>query len=84
MTEANEFVANLLTASITQSQNITNQVIDNLEFEVIERRATIAAIRALMFRLLDSDYMPTPSAIERALYPSQSMVDAYKKSSPYS
>lgn len=63
------FVADILTAQAEMTQAATNAVIDGMEQDVIRLRATLAAVRDGVVALIDGDVMPTPRAIERALWP---------------
>jgi hypothetical protein len=72
-------VAQLLEANMTQTHAVTNAVIDNLTRNRDEANATLAAIRAGVFRLLSGPYMPTSEAIREALWPSADMVNAHRK-----
>lgn len=56
----------------------TNQLIDNLTAERDELQATLDAVRDLIQTKLEGDFMPTPLAITRALYPSDVVVDQYR------
>lgn len=67
-------VAELITASLTRTQQVTNQVIENLEAMNADLRAELSAVREEVLALLDGRYMPMPEAIRRALYPSRAAI----------
>lgn len=71
-------VADLITASLKQSQWTANTLIDNLTEDLAKAQAEIAAMRAVVSELLDGPYQPTSAAIERALYPSAAMIDRFR------
>jgi endonuclease III len=62
-------VAQILTAQADMTHAAVNTVIDNLNEDVIRLRATLAEVRDGVVALIDGDVMPTPRAIERALWP---------------
>lgn len=62
-------VAKILTAQADMTHAAVNTVIDNLNEDVIRLRATLAEVRDGVLDLITGDVMPTPRAIERALWP---------------
>lgn len=62
-------LADVMTASLRQTQEITNLVIDNLENDLRRERARNQVIVADIEALLSEKWMPTPDAIRMALYP---------------
>jgi hypothetical protein len=79
----NDLIANLLSASLEQTHNVTNRVIENLESEVIYQKALVKVIRHRIESLLNGNYMPTPNAIIDALYPGEYVIDKFKADSAY-
>jgi hypothetical protein len=80
-TEAPPFtplVADVLSAMFENNRQTTTTLIDSLTAQVEDRDAELAAIRDRIHALLDGDYMPTPTAILRALYPTSAVVDRYR------
>lgn len=71
-------VADLMQASLTQTHAVTNSVIDNLTERAELAEATLAAIRTAVLDLVGGDFMPTPAAIERALYPRQAVINSHR------
>jgi hypothetical protein len=71
-------VAELITASLSMTHDATNSLVDSLTEQLAESQASEAAIRAGVLGLLDGPYMPTPAAIERALYPSRALVAHFR------
>lgn len=67
-------VAELMTASMTATNAVTGQVIDNLTKRAEEAEAMVKAIRCKVSNLLAGPYMPMPAAIEGALWPSDDYV----------
>lgn len=63
----------------TETHRSTNLVIENLERQVAEAKALIAAIENGVTALISGPHMPTTHAIERALYPPDHIVDIYRK-----
>jgi hypothetical protein len=75
-------VADLIGASLQQTHATANYLIDSLTAQLAERDAKLAAIRAGVMDLIDGDWMPTPAAIQRALYPGAGDIDAYREGAP--
>lgn len=71
-------LAQILSANAAHTATITNAVVDSLTEQVETLTATITAIRQEILDVLDGDYMPTPDAIARRLYPSDETVDAHR------
>lgn len=73
------FVAQILTAQAAYTQQVTNAALDGLAEDLARVRATLAAVREGVVSLIDGDVMPTPRAIERALWPPAEVVAQYRK-----
>jgi hypothetical protein len=71
-------MADLIGANMDALNRTTNTLIDSLSVDLAKSHATVDAIRDGVIELLSGDYMPTPAAIERALYPSAAMVDRFR------
>ena len=71
-------VAQLIQQQIRDSQDTTNRLVDSLQSQVNETRATLDAVRYEVRRLLIGDYMPTPDVLIRALYPRQETVNQFR------
>ncbi|MEU8157990.1 hypothetical protein AB0B94_30425 [Micromonospora sp. NPDC048986] len=71
-------VAQILTANASYAAQTSSALIDSLAAEVATLRAQRAAIREGVRQLLDGEYMPTPAAIIRRLYPTATTVDLYR------
>ena len=69
-------VADVLTSMLTQTQQATESVIDDLTSDLDRARAVIGLIREDIYALLDGPYMPTPGAIADCLYPAPERVAA--------
>jgi hypothetical protein len=72
-------VADLMTASLRQTQQVTSQVIDNLTERAEVAEATLNAVVESITDLLTGPWMPTPDALLSALYPSSELVAVYRK-----
>lgn len=72
-------VASILTANATETARVTNLVIENLERQLDEAKALLAAVEEGVGALISGPHMPTTHAIERALYPPSHVVDRYRK-----
>lgn len=69
----------LVSANYRDYANTTQMLIENLQRTVADREAELAAIRHRINDLFASDYMPTESAIQQAVfYPSKSLVDSLR------
>lgn len=77
--EANDLIIRIMQANAEQSASVTNRLVDSLTEQVADSRAEVDAIRAHILGLLSGPYMPTPEAIERALYPSSEVRAAYRE-----
>lgn len=73
------FVAQLLTAQAAFTQQVTDAAFDGLTEDLARVRATLAAVRDGVIAQIDGDVMPTPRAIERALWPTDEVVAQYRK-----
>lgn len=67
-------MAHLMDGNIAHTQAITDSLITNLDDDFVYARAERAAIRNGVMELMYGDHMPTPYAVERALYPTQAEV----------
>lgn len=77
--EGLELALQLMGASAEQLAGTTNTLIDNLTAERDELRAETAAMRHGVELLLEGNWMPTPDALRRALWPSADMIDRFRK-----
>jgi hypothetical protein len=69
-------IADLMVAGMSQTHAMTNRVIENLTRERNELRAELTLIRDGLSDLLHGDFMPTPDAILRRLWPREARVQA--------
>ena len=73
----------LVVALMAQSQRdyayTSGAVIESLQRDLNEARATLAAIRTEADVLLSGNWMPTPDAIREALWPSDKIIDEYRR-----
>lgn len=67
--DALRLVADLMGQSMSQTHDLTNSIIDSLSEDLAETRAIVDLIRDQIENLVQGDYMPTPDALIRALYP---------------
>jgi exonuclease VII large subunit len=77
--DAADLIARLAQASLTETFATSNRLVEHLTSQLDEAQAMIAAIRTGVADLLEGDYMPTPAAIERALWPSDWVVARFKE-----
>jgi hypothetical protein len=77
--ESADLIATLTQASLTETFATSDRVVESLTLQRDEAVATVAAVRSRVCELLAGDYMPTPFAIERALWPSLAVVDEFKR-----
>jgi hypothetical protein len=73
------FVADVITAMMSQTHATTNSLIDSLTAQLADARADLDAIRFQVEGLLGGPYMPTPDAILRALYPSAELRKHFRR-----
>lgn len=71
-------IADLIGANMDALNWTTNTLLDSLSADLAKSQATVDAIRDGVIELLSGDYMPTPDAIQRALFPSAAMVDRFR------
>jgi hypothetical protein len=72
-------MADIVTSLFDQSHATTNRIIENLEKQLDDARATLDAVENGILALVSGPYMPTPGAITGALYPPADIVDRYRK-----
>lgn len=70
--EGMEFIAPLMEKSARDLAFTTNTLINSLSAECAEREATMEIVREQVLALLSGPWMPTPVAIESALWPRES------------
>lgn len=73
--------ANLIAALVEQNAKdaawTANTLIESYRQQAIRAESTLAAIRDRVGHLLSGDYMPTSTALIRALYPSEELIRFY-------
>jgi endonuclease III len=72
-------IADVLTAMTADSQATTNALIEGLTARATRAEAALDAVRDQVMDLLSGTWMPTPAAIQRALWPSELVVDKFRK-----
>lgn len=72
------FMAEVMTAMMSQTHATTNNLIDSLTSQLADSRATVDAIRAGVQGLFDGPYMPMPDSVLAALYPSEQVCDRFR------
>ena len=76
--EGLELALQLMAANSEGLAKTTNTLIDNLTHERDELRATLAAIRDRVSSIVEGQWMPTPHAITKALWPSDEEIAWFK------
>lgn len=76
-----ELIGQLMQASLNDTFATHNQLIANLDREAAEAIVTVKLIREGVTALLYGDCMPTPAALQRALWPHPFDVDERTKES---
>lgn len=71
-------IGQLFTQMSRDAAFTSNALIDGYRGEAETNAATLRAIRATVADLLEGDYMPTPFAIIRTLYPDAATIDMYR------
>jgi hypothetical protein len=77
--EAAELMGQLMTASLAQTQDVTNRVIDSLTADLADAHATVDAIRSRIWDLLDGPYMPSADALNAALWPNEEEREPFRR-----
>ena len=77
--EASSLVIQLMQASQAQTAGITTSLIESLTEQLADSQAKVDAIRTRIQLLLEEQYMPTPDAIRRALWPSAEVRAAFRQ-----
>jgi hypothetical protein len=77
--EAAELMGQLMTASLAQTQDVTNRVIDSLTADLADAHATVDAIRSRIWDLLDGPYMPSADALIDALWPNEEEREPFRR-----
>lgn len=72
-------IADILTAQRTETARVTSLVIEGLTRDLETERARRRAVQARVLALLDGPYLPHPATIERALFPTDEIVDAFRE-----
>ncbi len=72
-------VADLITASLSMTHDTTTRLIDSLTEQLDTAHARADAVESGILALLTGPYAPSTTAIERALYPSDNIVDLFRK-----
>jgi endonuclease III len=72
-------VAEVISASMAHTHAVTNALIESLTERAETAEAELDAIRSQVHQLLSGEYMPTPNAIQRALYPDEATVAAFRE-----
>lgn len=75
--EAAALIASLVQQNARDLAYTTNTLLDSYRQDALVAQATLLCIREVVSGLLSGDFMPTPAAIERALYPSERLVGLY-------
>jgi hypothetical protein len=73
-------VADVISASLSMTHQVTDQLIESLTKQVADLTAELEAVRIGVHDLVGGRYMPTPIAILGALYPSDAAIDACRES----
>lgn len=72
-------VAQILTAQAQFSSQVSGNLIDSLMAQVADLNAELDAVRSRVMGLICGDFMPTPMAIQKALYPSKETVARFRE-----
>jgi hypothetical protein len=72
-------VADLTLATLAQSQQTTDLLIESLTKRAETAEATIEVIRSKMGNLLDREYAPSERMIVRALYPKDKEIEEFRQ-----
>lgn len=72
-------VASVLSKMIADGHATTNALIDAWTARATRAEAELDAVRAGVTRLLSGRYMPTPAAIQHALWPDDETVDQFRE-----
>lgn len=72
-------VAAVLSQMIADGHATTNALIDALTARATRAEAELDAVRAGVTGLLSGRYMPTPAAIQQALWPDAETVDRFRE-----
>lgn len=72
-------IADLITASFAMTRDTGDRLIASLQAQVDDGHATIDAIRDRISGLLSGPYQPTADAIMSALWPSDTVLDEYRR-----
>lgn len=72
-------VAQILTAQHELSRQISGNLTDSLMAQVADLNAELDAVRSRVMGLVCGDFMPTPVAIQKALYPNKETVARFRE-----
>ena len=78
--DANSLLARLMHANLVDYQNTTGKLIESYQRQIADLEARLRAIRSRVADLFGGPYMPTESSIIQAVfYPSEELVDKFRK-----
>lgn len=66
-----ELMATLMETSQKQTQHLTNEIMMGYRDDYHRAQATLECVRSRVTHLFAGDFMPTPTAVIRALHPSE-------------
>lgn len=77
--EAVELMAALVERNAHDLHFVNEQLMESYKHQAETAEATLTAIRDQVTRLLSGSWMPTPQVLVDALYPSDKVVNAFRK-----
>lgn len=77
LADRDKLLADVIGASLRQTHQATNAVIDNLTRDLERTRARLEIVRERVQSLLDGPYIPNPDRIREALWVTDPDVDRY-------
>jgi len=75
--DAISLIAQLIQANYNQYAASSQSLIDTYEEQARRLQATLNAVRDGVEHLFSGDFMPTPHAVMKALYPPKHIVDVF-------
>lgn len=69
----------LMQANYREQLQVLNGLVEGFRESAAQRTAELAAVRDGVGSLLSGQWMPTPAAIESALYPSPEQIAAFRE-----
>lgn len=76
-------IAQVMEASVRQTQDVTNALIGNLQYQEAELRATVELIREAIAEITSRPYVVNPQVYLQAMWPNKADIEARMRLNGY-